>query len=175
MLNTPCSYINDQFGYAGGKGNPCVLIKLNKIYGWVPLAYNTTEDLELAKEKGMPDLLIKKIRDKIATNPKDPELNTIWVSCEGENPADRENIGPVQYYSSGIVESGPVGKEFQGIPNYFFPYKKQDNYKAPFVFVKFSQPQTNVLIQIECKAWAKNIEPDRQQRLGSVHFELMLD
>lgn len=32
-----------------------------------------------------------------------------------------------------------------------------------------------VLINIECKAWAKNIEHDRQDRRGSVHFELMID
>lgn len=32
-----------------------------------------------------------------------------------------------------------------------------------------------VLINIECKAWAKNIKHDRQDRRGSVHFELMID
>lgn len=32
-----------------------------------------------------------------------------------------------------------------------------------------------VLIQIECKAWAKNIRFDRKERVGSVHFELMID
>jgi sodium/potassium-transporting ATPase subunit beta len=32
-----------------------------------------------------------------------------------------------------------------------------------------------VLINIECKAWAKNIKHDRTDRLGSVHFELMID
>lgn len=32
-----------------------------------------------------------------------------------------------------------------------------------------------VLINIECKAWAKNIFYDRYERRGSVHFELMVD
>lgn len=32
-----------------------------------------------------------------------------------------------------------------------------------------------VLINIECKAWAKNIYHDRHERRGSVHFELMVD
>ncbi|CAH2065805.1 unnamed protein product, partial [Iphiclides podalirius] len=32
-----------------------------------------------------------------------------------------------------------------------------------------------VLINIECKAWAKNIQYDRYERRGSVHFELMVD
>jgi sodium/potassium-transporting ATPase subunit beta len=64
-------------------------------------------------------------------------LDTVWVTCEGENPADRENIGPVEYYASGITD-----RQFPGIPGYFFPYSKQDNYKAPFVFVKFTKPQS---------------------------------
>lgn len=32
-----------------------------------------------------------------------------------------------------------------------------------------------VLINIECKAWARNIAHDRADRRGSVHFELMVD
>lgn len=32
-----------------------------------------------------------------------------------------------------------------------------------------------VLINVECIAWAKNIEPDPITRLGSVHFEVMFD
>lgn len=32
-----------------------------------------------------------------------------------------------------------------------------------------------VLISVECKVWAKNILHDRQRRLGSVIFELMMD
>jgi sodium/potassium-transporting ATPase subunit beta len=32
-----------------------------------------------------------------------------------------------------------------------------------------------VLINVECKAWAKNIHHDRAERRGSVHFELMID
>jgi sodium/potassium-transporting ATPase subunit beta len=32
-----------------------------------------------------------------------------------------------------------------------------------------------VLINIECKAWANNIQHDRADRRGSVHFELMID
>jgi sodium/potassium-transporting ATPase subunit beta len=32
-----------------------------------------------------------------------------------------------------------------------------------------------ILINIECKAWARNIIHDRQERVGMVHFELMID
>lgn len=99
-------------------------------------------------------------------------MNTTWITCEGENPADKENIGELRYYYPGFTnQSGLYG----GIPNFNFPFLNQDAYLAPFLFVKFVKPQPNVLIQVECKAWAKNIKPDRQARLGSVHFELMID
>lgn len=34
-----------------------------------------------------------------------------------------------------------------------------------------------IIINIECKAWARNIRHtnDRHERLGSVHFELLID
>jgi len=169
-LNAACSKINHEFGYGGGIGTPCVLVKLNKIYKWKPEPYKTHEDLKEAKKRGMPDYLIQQIEGLINTSSSSHELDTTWVTCEGENPADRENIGPLEYYSPHSKE-----KPFNGIPNFYFPFQRQRGYKAPFVFVKFTKPQSNVLIQVECKAWAKNIRPDRQMRLGSVHFELMID
>ncbi len=33
----------------------------------------------------------------------------------------------------------------------------------------------HTLINIECRAWSKNIRYDRQNRLGSVHFEILVD
>lgn len=32
-----------------------------------------------------------------------------------------------------------------------------------------------IVINIECKAWAKNIKHSRADRTGSVHFELLID
>lgn len=32
-----------------------------------------------------------------------------------------------------------------------------------------------IIINVECKAWAHNIKHDRKDRVGSVHFELMID
>lgn len=83
---------------------------------------------------------------------------------------DKESIGELAYYSPGDTKN-----EFPGIPNYYYPYKNQDGYQTPFLFVKFNSPRRNTLIQVECKAWAENIEADRTLRLGSVHFELQID
>lgn len=32
-----------------------------------------------------------------------------------------------------------------------------------------------ILINVECKAWAKNIKHSRNDKIGAVHFELMID
>lgn len=41
--------------------------------------------------------------------------------------------------------------------------------------VQFTNPKRGDLLNIECRAWAKNIKYDRQEREGSVHFELLVN
>lgn len=107
----------------------------------------------------------------------------IWISCEGENPADIENLGPINYMPQ------------RGFPGYFYPFMNQKGYMPPVIAINFERPKSKsttshfrhrsiltfrfilagVLINIECKAWARNINHDRTDRRGSVHFELMVD
>lgn len=144
-ISKVCSRSNN-FGYDVGK--PCVLIKINRIYGWLPEPYRN-------------DSLPSKMPDHIRAsyNP-----NNVYISCAGENPADMENIGPIEYFpSNGTID------------NYYFPFTNLDGYLSPFVWVHFQKPATGVLINIECKAWASNIQHDRTDRKGSVHFELLID
>jgi len=154
-------------GYGYYTGTPCVVIKLNKIYDFVPEAY-TLDTLDIATDRKMPSYLREKIEGYAKTTAN--LTRSTWISCEGENPSDKETIGPLAYYSPGLD-----GGQFEGIPNYFYPYQNQKGYKTPFLFVKFLKPRLNTLIQVECKAWAENIEYDRTQRVGSVHFELLID
>lgn len=55
-------------------------------------------------------------------------MDNIWVSCEGETPADVENIGTVNYIPG------------QYFPGYYFPYKGLP-YLSPLVAVQFKNPQ----------------------------------
>lgn len=80
-----------------------------------------------------------------------------------QNSADRDNIGDVQYFPN------------QGIPFNYFPFTNQKGYVSPFVFVQFNEIAHGVLVNVECRAWANNIKYDRGDRLGSVHFELLVD
>jgi sodium/potassium-transporting ATPase subunit beta len=168
---------NNEFGYR--LGEPCILIKLNKIYGWTPEPYGIDkndrysdqlliDDLdEEVKEKGMPEELkhyilnyTNSIKDESI---KRRVLRTVWISCDGENVADTENIGPIQYYP------------FRGIAGYYFPFQKQQGYQPPFIFVQLKRPMPGVLINIQCNAFAKNVKPDKIARLASTHFELLID
>lgn len=151
---SPCVQENN---YNYHKSAPCVFLKLNKIYGWIPEYYNESNSL--------PDQMPLRLKDFVKNEEATARhrLNTIWVSCEGENPADIENIGPVQYYPT------------QGFPGFFYPYENSEGYLSPLVAVHFERPVRGIIINIECKAWAKNILHDRKERIGSVHFELMID
>lgn len=151
----PCT---KELNYSYDRGTPCIFLKLNKIFNWMPDYYNDSDKLP---EKMPEDLKNFIINEKANQNVH--SLNTVWVSCEGENPADVENIGSIQYIPR------------RGFPGYYFPYKNIDGYLQPIIAVWFEKPTTGVLINIECKAWAHNIFHDRAERRGSVHFELMID
>ncbi|KAF4527772.1 hypothetical protein B566_EDAN015828 [Ephemera danica] len=151
---TPCISSN-HFNYQ--KSGPCIFLKLNKIFDWQPSYYNDSINLP----DNMPEDLKNHI--KMTEMKNKAEMNTVWVSCEGENPADLENIGKIEYLPR------------RGFPGYFFPFKNDEGYLSPIVAVLFKQPIMGVLVNIECKAWAKNIHHDRTERRGSVHFELMID
>ncbi|XP_050504178.1 sodium/potassium-transporting ATPase subunit beta-2-like [Diabrotica virgifera virgifera] len=144
------------FGFEDEKGGPCIFLKLNKIYNWNPEYYNSTNlpDASIMSEYIRKDILEAESRN---------EHQMVWVTCEGENPADKENIGPLRYIPQ------------RGFSSQYFPFKNQDGYLSPLVAVHFESPRRGVLINIECKAWAKNIIHDRVDRRGSVHFELMVD
>uniref|UniRef100_U5EXA6 Putative sodium/potassium-transporting atpase subunit beta-2 n=1 Tax=Corethrella appendiculata TaxID=1370023 RepID=U5EXA6_9DIPT len=150
----PCTQENN---YNYHRSAPCIFLKLNKIYGWIPEYFNDSSKLP----SKMPTELKDYIKNEEANTPH--TLNTVWVSCEGENAADIENIGPVKYYPR------------RGFPGYFYPYENSEGYLSPLVAVHFERPVRGIIINVECKAWARNIKHDRHDRIGSVHFELMID
>jgi len=143
-----CSGEQDStFGYSNGQ--PCVLLKLNKIYGLEHEYYN--ESIKI-----MP----QELKDRItkATNKKQ-----VWVSCLGENAADKESMGDFTYFP----KDG-------GFPNTNYPYMNEKDYLSPLVAVKFTNPTVGQFLHIECRAWAGNIEYHRRDRVGIAHFELMI-
>jgi len=172
QFSIACNRTNN-YGYQAGE--PCIILKLNKIYGWEPEGYGLdgsgkydekllNDELEEAvKDKGMPADLSDYIKKGVTTNKPETYLKTVWFSCEGENPTDKENLGPLEFFPQ------------PGVPGFYYPYYNQDGYQTPMVFAKLKKPVQGVLINVECKAWAKNVHPNRLLRLGSVHFEILID
>jgi len=151
-----CSASNN---YGFGEGQPCILVKLNKIYGWKPEPYtNNPEDMKMLTDAKAPSQVIETVQ---------AGMGGVVINCEGENAADKENIGMLRY-APGNTKSGVI-------PSQFYPYTNQPGYQSPFVFVHFMGAARGILINVECKAWAKNIRHERQDREGSVHFELLID
>ncbi|CRK86547.1 CLUMA_CG000063, isoform A [Clunio marinus] len=151
----PSTNKNPNFGFDEGK--PCVFLKLNKIFNWIPEYYNNASDLP----ENMPPQLKKHIIGQKKMK------DVVWVSCEGENPADKEHIRELKYYTFDDNAQ-------QGFNGFFYPFNT-NQYNQPLVAVRFEDITFGVLINVECKAWAKNIKHDRQERRGSVHFELLID
>ncbi|CAG9797080.1 unnamed protein product [Chironomus riparius] len=126
----PCNKENS-YGYQ--KGTPCVFLKFRKLRDWVPNYLNATD---------LPVNMPMYLKDSIVNSPY-PNQRVIWVSCEGENPADLENIGPVIYYPS------------RGFPHYFFPYKGQDGYLEPIIALYFERPITGIVVSVKCTLWTQ--------------------
>ncbi|KRT84435.1 hypothetical protein AMK59_2625, partial [Oryctes borbonicus] len=112
-----CSPTNG-FGY--NTSSPCVYLKLNRIYGWVPEYYNDTKTLP----PEMPAELVKEIQSEYDSNPE--RTNQIWISCTGEHPVDKEHI------ESSRFEYFPT----RGFPGYFYPFTNVDGYLSPLVAVR---------------------------------------
>ncbi|CAH2236242.1 jg1265 [Pararge aegeria aegeria] len=89
----------------------------------------------------------------------------VWVSCMGERPADVDALGPLKYWP------------YPGLPEVYFPYDNTPGYLSPLVAVQLLKPKLNQIINIRCRAWAKNIKytESLKERLGSTHLEIMID
>ncbi|XP_013099809.1 sodium/potassium-transporting ATPase subunit beta-1 [Stomoxys calcitrans] len=142
------------YGYNNSK--PCVFLKLNKIYNWLPEYYDNPAEL--------PEDMPQQLKEHIAKVPAN-ERQQVWVTCDGLNALDKEKFGSVQYYPS------------QGFPSYYYPFTNQEGYLSPLIAVQFEKLPLDQMIAIECRAWAKNIEyvGSARDRQGSVTFQLYLD
>jgi len=141
QLGTECSASND-YGYH--EGRPCILLKINRVYGWEPKPFeNDTKPSDL---------------DGYDVSP-----NGIFVTCEGENPSDADNLGEVKIFPK------------EGFLNNYFPYQNIPGYQSPVVFVKLNKLKSGVLSQVWCKAWAANIKHHKNDKAGSTHFEVLMD
>lgn len=92
----------------------------------------------------------------------------IWITCEGENPADIENLGPINYIPQ------------RGFPGYFYPFMNQKGYMPPVIAINFERPKSNYLTNhfltylalIDCTisaSFSRRVDQHWVQSLGSKH------
>lgn len=149
----PCS---PEQGYSYNKSAPCIFLKINRIYGWLPEYYDDVSDLP----EDMPTDLVDHIK---SLPPK--ERQQIWVSCRGLQQPDAEAVGPIDFFPS------------RGFPSYYYPYTNLPGYLSPLVAVHFARPTVKQSINIECRTWAKNVNyrGGARDRQGSIHLVLQID
>ncbi|KAH9512812.1 Sodium/potassium-transporting ATPase subunit beta-2 [Bulinus truncatus] len=135
-----------QQNYGFDDGQPCILLKLNKIFGWVP-------------EEFTPETVPALIKDDWDSD--DPWW--IHVRCDGDDDATRENMGDLSYFPQ------------QGFHFKYFPFLNQQGYRSPLMFLRFENPHPGFLLMMTCRAFARNIIHDRTEQLGQIHFEVIVD
>lgn len=140
-----------KYGYQ--TSSPCVFLKLNRIFNWMPEFYTTVQP-------GMP----KELQLHINTTESDAERKQIWVSCNGLDDVDKENVKGFNYYPRGFA-------------GYYYPYKNVPNYLSPIIAVEVLNVTPNTIVGIECRAWANNIKyvGGSLNRAGSITFEIQVD
>ncbi|KAI0980270.1 hypothetical protein GJ496_009860 [Pomphorhynchus laevis] len=140
----PC-HLNNQAGYTAA-GNPCVIIKLNRIIGWEP-------------KPGTPTF--------------NSSLNDsfVYFNCSNMDAFSNETFPSTTYYSMGEPNGSPT---HGSIPFSYFPYYNYYDYVPPFVVVHFRDLPANQVIDVICKAYAPNIDNDDQRNYrGMTHFQLL--
>jgi hypothetical protein len=145
----PCSKPKS-YGY--NKGRPCIAIKLNRIFGWIPEPYQSKEEVPL------------EIRDIWQPVMKD----FILIKCFGQYPTDQDLIYQIDYTS--ILGNKAIG----GIPTYYYPFLNQPGYRQPYIWAQLIKVESNVLLNIICRAYAKNIRQSTniEDMTGAVHIEV---
>jgi len=150
----PCA--REDFGFS--RATPCIYFTLSQVLNWIPTTLNGSD----IQQHSDPFLNVPNdLRTTIESTK--PFEKYIWFSCDGETAPDREFIGSVSYFPR------------QGFPAYYFPFKDIGGYRSPIVALRFERPMRGVAISIECRAWATNIELNRDSGVGYVKFYLMID
>jgi len=133
---------------------PCMFLKLNKIWDWVPRPINPEFVDQYDHMTHQLKTIIKNASDK----------NQVWFDCQGRFPADKEALDITYFPPS------------QGIPiNSYFPYVNMDEYEPPLVAVKIKNILWGQLIHVECRAWYEGVIHNPRDKSGMLMFEVMMD
>ncbi|KAM7537782.1 hypothetical protein Aperf_G00000073186 [Anoplocephala perfoliata] len=143
----PCN-LESNYGYDGA--SPCILLKMNKIYGWLPDPVDGATGV-IVKCEGVT---------------KDDQINLGRVRYY-----DLEHLYSSRGWKSrneGKVENGTFHADF-------YPYLNQKWYLQPIVWVVFDNVKHDTFIRAQCYLIAKNIHVNFNTGEGSIRFELLVE
>lgn len=143
----PCN-MDSVFGYDGE--SPCILLKMNKVYGWLP------DPVE-----GATGVVV---RCEGVT--KDDHFNLGRIRYY-----DLEHHYTAKGWEA-LIEGKPDNGTFHAD---FFPYVNQRWYLQPIVWVVFREMQRDSYTRVQCYLIAKNIHVDLKSGEGSIRFELLVE
>jgi len=153
---SPYGYVRES---ERGLLEPCVFLKLNKLWGWSPEGVKVAE-LNTTKYDDMTDSLKEKIRAERDLTEKG-HSKFVHMDCRGRFPADLEGMS-VEYFPSN-----------QGIPLKYFPFQG-GNYHSPLVALKVTPKILGQLLHIECRAWFHGVDHDKKHKSGLTQFEVFV-
>ncbi|XP_028162573.1 sodium/potassium-transporting ATPase subunit beta-2-like [Ostrinia nubilalis] len=162
----PCTA--DEF-YGYNMGRPCVFLRLNHIHYWVPHPYNVSTSLPIPPE--MPE----NMKQFMMNRPAQHFGDYVWVSCGGEYNSDKENIGPIQYIPAGLPPGFPLSRLHTADKIPYANRNLPDQIPPPLIAVYFENPRREVLINVECRIWTRDIYYDQSSRVGRARFELFVN
>ncbi|KAL7064872.1 hypothetical protein AAHC03_04786 [Spirometra sp. Aus1] len=154
-INRPCYFDLNRLGpcniwnaYGFEDDNPCILLKINRIYGWVPDPVPFADGVLVICEGASKD--------------------------DTHNLGEIRYFDFDFYQTTSLSANKTEGKSSNGtFPSAFFPYLNQPQYQQPIVFVVFYNMKPNTLVRVQCYLIAKNIRVDIARGEGSVKFEIM--
>lgn len=154
----PCGEFPYGYQLVDGKKQvePCVLLKINRIFDWVPDTY----DLRYLLDEGD---IPTNVQDLIKASGGN---TTLFIDCGGRNPADVEALeGAMEYFPKD-----------QSIDFKYFPYTQAGmNYHSPVVAIKFNDNiPKDQLVHVECKLWTKGVIHSSKDKMGMIQFELLI-
>nr|CDS25453.1 sodium:potassium dependent atpase beta subunit [Hymenolepis microstoma] len=153
----PCAYdlnsawpysLENIFEYDGE--NPFFILKMNKIYGWLPDPVEGADGV-IVKCEGVT---------------LDDQINMGEVRYH-----DLDN-----HYSNTGFAARAKGKKHSGtFHSDFFPYVNQQWYLQPIVWVVFNEMKRERLTRVQCYLIAKNIHVDFATGEGSIRFLILVE
>ncbi|KAI8498806.1 positive regulation of calcium:sodium antiporter [Branchiostoma belcheri] len=142
----PCA--TSPYGYDQGK--PCILLKFNRAFGWIPVAYDT-------------------VPDKLAAMNFTNGAGT--VLCKGKYAPDRNalNQDDISYYP------GEFGANYFPFLGHIGGIDATSRYLSPLIAAQFNNVTTNKNIRVLCEAFSGNIQAsDRTEDIGRLQIDLRI-